>query len=68
MNKTLAELEDGFRGEITVLLLQVNKGVTAKEHPICPFNYKDKTGSMDAKCWNVQRTCYMLINRECWLK
>ena len=28
MNKTLAELEDGFRGEITVLLLQVNKGVT----------------------------------------
>ena len=33
MNKTLAELEDGFRGEITVLLLQVNKGVTAKGAP-----------------------------------
>ena len=53
MNKTLAELEDGFRGEITVLLLQVNKGVTAKGAPYLSFQLQDKTGSMDAKYWNV---------------
>lgn len=53
MNKTIDQLEDGFRGQITVLLLQVNRGVTAKGAPYLSFQLQDKTGNMDAKYWNV---------------
>lgn len=53
MNKRIEDLEDGFRGTITVLLLQVNKGVTAKGAPYLSFQFQDKTGRMDAKYWNV---------------
>lgn len=59
MNKTIDQLEDGFRGEITVLLLQVNRGVTAKGAPYLSFQLQDKTGNMDAKYWNVsEETLY----------
>lgn len=53
MNKTIAQLEDGYHGDITVLLLQVNKGVTAKGAPYLSFQFQDKTGNIDAKYWNV---------------
>ena len=53
MSKTIAELTDGYRGDIIVLLLQVNKGVTAKGAPYLSFQLQDKTGNMDAKYWNV---------------
>ena len=53
MNKRIEDLEDGFRGTITVLLLQVNKGVTAKGAPYLSLQFQDKTGRMDAKYWNV---------------
>ena len=53
MNKTISQLEDGYRGVITVLLLQVNKGVTAKGAPYLSFQLQDKTGNIDAKYWNV---------------
>lgn len=53
MSKTIVQLEDGYHGEITVLLLQVNKGVTAKGAPYLSFQFQDKTGNMDAKYWNV---------------
>ena len=35
------------------MLLQVNKGVTAKGAPYLSLQFQDKTGRMDAKYWNV---------------
>lgn len=49
----IKELQDGYKGSIRVLLLNVNKGVTAKGAPYLSFVFQDKTGSMDAKYWNV---------------
>ena len=53
MSKLLAELEDGFHGTIEALLIQVNRGVTAKGAPYLSFVLQDKSGRMDAKYWNV---------------
>ena len=53
MSKLLAELEDGFHGTIEALLIQVNRGVTAKGAPYLSFVLRDKSGRMDAKYWNV---------------
>lgn len=53
MHKLLAELEDGFHGVIEALLIQVNRGVTAKGAPYLSFVLQDKSGQIDAKYWNV---------------
>ncbi|MEG0329150.1 MAG: HD domain-containing protein [Longicatena sp.] len=59
MSCRIEELKDGFKGNITVLLTQVNRGVTAKGAPYLSFVLQDKTGTMDAKYWNVsEETLY----------
>lgn len=53
MNKTIKELVDGDKLSITVLLSTINKGVTNKGAPYLSIALQDKTGTMDAKYWNV---------------
>lgn len=53
MNKTINELLDGDKLTITALLSTVNKGVTNKGAPYLSIALQDKTGTMDAKFWNV---------------
>ena len=53
MNKLLRELADGDRGTIRVLLSSCSRGVTAKGAPYLSFTLQDKSGTMDAKYWNV---------------
>lgn len=56
MNKLIQELEDGYKGELKVLLTNVNRGVTAKGAPYLTFTLQDKSGSIDAKYWNVSES------------
>lgn len=53
MNKVLRELADGDRVTIRVLLSSKSRGVTAKGAPYLSFVLQDKSGTMDAKYWNV---------------
>lgn len=53
MNNTIKELYDGYKGELKALLISVNRGVTAKGAPYLSFVFQDKSGSIDAKYWNV---------------
>lgn len=53
MNKTIHELVDGDKLEIKALLSTVNKGVTNKGAPYLSIILQDKSGTMDAKFWNV---------------
>lgn len=53
MKKWMNELQDGERVHITALLTEVGRGVTNKGAPYLSFVIQDKTGSMDAKYWNV---------------
>ena len=53
MNRLLRELIDGDRGTIRVLLSSCSRGVTAKGAPYLSFTLQDKSGTMDAKYWNV---------------
>lgn len=53
MSILIKELQDGFKGTITVLVISVNKGVTAKGAPYLSFVFQDKSGNIDAKYWNV---------------
>lgn len=53
MRKMIDELTDGYRGELTALILQVARGVTAKGAPYLSFQLQDRTGRIDAKYWNV---------------
>lgn len=53
MNKLLRDLQDGERVTIRVLLSSRNRGVTAKGAPYLSFVLQDKSGTMDAKYWNV---------------
>lgn len=53
MKKWIADLQDGERITITVLLIEVGRGVTNKGAPYLSFVIQDKTGTMDAKYWNV---------------
>lgn len=50
----IQELHDGYKGSITVLIIGINKGVTAKGAPYLSFTFQDKTGNIDAKFWNVK--------------
>ena len=50
----IQELNDGYKGSITVLITNLNRGVTAKGAPYLSFTYQDKTGTMEAKYWNVK--------------
>lgn len=50
------ELEDGFKGSITVLLTNVTRGVTNKGAPYLSFTLQDNTGILDAKYWNVEES------------
>ena len=54
MNKLLNELLDGEHLTIHVLVTQVNKGITAKGSPYLSFLLQDKSGTIDAKYWNVR--------------
>lgn len=53
MKKWINEFADGDRLEITVMLANVNRGVTAKGAPYLSFVFQDKSGQIDAKFWNV---------------
>lgn len=53
MSILIKELQDGFKGTITVLVISVNKGITAKGAPYLSFMFQDKSGNIDAKYWNV---------------
>lgn len=53
MSKLLHDLTDGERLTIRVLLSSRNRGVTAKGAPYLSFTLQDKSGTMDAKFWNV---------------
>ena len=50
----IQELNDGYKGSITVLITNLNRGVTAKGAPFLSFTFPDKTGTMEAKYWNVK--------------
>lgn len=53
MTVKINELTDGYKGVVTVLLTAVNRGVTAKGAPYLSLIFQDKTGTIDAKYWNV---------------
>lgn len=53
MNKLIKELTDGDKLKLTALLSTVNKGVTNKGAPYLSIVLQDKTGTIDAKFWNV---------------
>lgn len=53
MKKWISDLQDGERVFIPVLLVEVGRGVTNKGAPYLSFVIQDKTGTMDAKYWNV---------------
>ena len=53
MSILIKELQDGFKGTITVLVISVNKGITAKGAPYLSFMFQDKSGNIDAKYWTV---------------
>lgn len=53
MKKWMNELKDGDRLEIIAMINNVNRGVTAKGAPYLSFILQDKSGTMDAKYWNV---------------
>ncbi len=61
MNKLLGELADGDRVTIRVLLSSRNRGVTAKGAPYLSFVLQDKSGTMDAKYWNVPESALELF-------
>ncbi|MCI8270711.1 MAG: HD domain-containing protein [Erysipelotrichaceae bacterium] len=56
MSKTIHELLDGDKLSVTVLLSTVNKGVTNKGAPYLSIVLQDKSGTMDAKFWNVSES------------
>lgn len=53
MRKWMNELQDGDRVWLDVLLTDVSRGVTNKGAPYLNFVIQDKTGTMEAKYWNV---------------
>lgn len=53
MNKKIHELQDGDKLRIKLLISQVNKGVTNKGAPYLSMVLQDKSGTIDAKYWNV---------------
>ena len=53
MSNKIKELYDGYKGELTALIISMNRGVTAKGAPYLSFVFQDKSGSIDAKYWNV---------------
>ncbi len=54
MKKWICDLSDGERVWIRVLISDVAHGMTNKGAPYLNFVIQDKTGSMDAKFWNVE--------------
>ncbi len=54
MKKWINECKDGDRIWIDVLLNEVNRGITNKGAPYLNFVIQDKTGTMEAKYWNVE--------------
>ena len=60
MNKLLRDLTDGERTTIRVLLSSRSRGVTAKGAPYLSFVLQDKSGTMDAKYWNVPESALEL--------
>ena len=53
MSSKIKELYDGYKGELKAMIISVNRGVTAKGAPYLSFVFQDKSGSIDAKYWNV---------------
>lgn len=53
MSKIIQEFTDGDKLVIKVLLHSVSRGVTNKGAPYLSFTLQDKSGTMDAKYWNV---------------
>lgn len=53
MSSKIKELYDGYKGELKAMIISVNRGVTAKGTPYLSFVFQDKSGSIDAKYWNV---------------
>lgn len=53
MKKWMNECKDGDRIWIDVLLNEVNRGITNKGAPYLNLVIQDKTGTMEAKYWNV---------------
>ncbi|MEG0841583.1 MAG: HD domain-containing protein [Erysipelotrichaceae bacterium] len=53
MSKTIEEFIDGDKLTIKVLIHNVTRGVTNKGAPYLSFVLQDKSGTMDAKFWNV---------------
>ena len=53
MSNKIKDLYDGYKGELKAMIISVNRGVTAKGAPYLSFVFQDKSGSIDAKYWNV---------------
>lgn len=53
--KTIAELQEGERVQIQVLIKEVHKGVTNKQADYLSFVFQDKSGQIDGKYWNVNK-------------
>ena len=53
MSSKIKELYDGYKGDLKAMIISVNRGVTAKGAPYLSFVFQDKSGSIDAKYWNV---------------
>ncbi len=53
MKKWISDVEDGERIWLNVLISEVSRGVTSKGAPYLNFVIQDRTGTLDAKFWNV---------------
>lgn len=53
MKKWISDVQDGDRIWLDVLLSEVNRGITSKGAPYLNFVIQDKSGTLEAKFWNV---------------
>lgn len=53
MSNWINEVKEGDRVTLTVMIQQINKGITAKGAHYLSLLLQDKSGQLDAKYWNV---------------
>lgn len=68
MKKWINELQDGERIWLDVLLNDVSRGITNKGAPYLNFVIQDKTGTMEAKYWNVSEADLHLYKSGMYVK
>lgn len=46
MSNKIKDLYDGYKGELTALIISMNRGVTAKGAPYLSFVFQDKAAAL----------------------